>query len=221
VHRRDGNKLHDRTNRISRMAPDGRTARGERTREALLDASMRVIAEHGVAAATQRTVAASAGASLASTTYHFGTRAELLAATMEHAAAIAVEQIGALAEEILAGRRSLVEACLGYIDEQRSGRSATASVTFELAIAASREPRLRARSHAFVESLSRVFAPFVDAPGGALAIAQSFYGVLLMELAHGPDERSPELEATVTAVFDAFGVRAAAEQFVAQQAGTR
>ncbi|GAB2451072.1 DNA-binding transcriptional regulator YbjK [Conyzicola lurida] len=207
------------------MTRDGRLARGEKTREALLDAAMRIIAESGVAAATQRTVAASAGASLASTTYHFGTRAELLSATMQHAASIAVARISALRSEILEGRLSLVDTCLAYIDEQRSGASPTAAVTFELALAASREPRLRDHSRAFVESLSEVFAPFAPGPGGGLAIAQSFYGVLLMELAHGPESRSPDLERTVTAVFDAFGVTEAAARHTAlhhaSEAGVR
>jgi len=197
------------------MVSDGRLARGERTRTALLDAAMEVIAAEGVAAATQRTVATAAGASLASTTYHFGTRDELLAATMQHAAAIAVAQISRLSDDILEGRVSLVEGCLDYIDRQRSGASGTGIVTFELAIAASRDERLRPHSLGFVESLRTVFAPFVSVAGGDLAIAQSFYGVLLMELAHGPDERSPELANTVGAVFDAFGVTAAAEHYAA------
>lgn len=202
------------------MVSDGRLARGERTRAALLDAAMAVIAAEGVAAASQRTVATAAGASLASTTYHFGTRDELLAATMQHAAAIAVEQITRLSDDILEGRTPLVDACLDYIDLQRSGRSATGIVTFELAIAASRDERLRPHSLGFVESLRRVFAPFVDVGGGDLAIAQSFYGVLLMELAHGSAARSAELERTVTAVFDAFGVTAAAARHVALLAPT-
>lgn len=197
------------------MAPDGRLARGERTRAALLDSAMRIIADEGVAAATQRSVAAAAGASLASTTYHFGTRDELLAATMEHAAAIAVDEITGLADDILEGRVSLVEGCLAYIDGQRSARSGTGIVTFELAVAAARDERLRPHSLGFVESLRRVFAPFVSIDGGDLAIAQSFYGVLLMELAHGPESRSPHLERTVSAVFDAFGVTEAAARHVA------
>jgi AcrR family transcriptional regulator len=160
-------------------------------------------------------VAAAAGASLASTTYHFGTRDALLAATMEHAATIAVDEITRLADDILEGRVSLVEGCLAYIDGQRSGRSGTGIVTFELAIAAARDERLRQHSLGFVESLRRVFAPFVGIDGGDVAIAQSFYGVLLMELAHGPESRSPDLERTVSAVFDAFGVTEAAARHVA------
>jgi AcrR family transcriptional regulator len=201
------------------MAPDGRLARGERTRTALLESAMRIIADEGVAAATQRSVAAAAGASLASTTYHFGTRDELLAATMRHAAAIAVDDIERLAARILQGRVSLVDACLEYIDAQRSGHSGTGIVIFEVAIAASREERLRVHSLGFVESLRRVFAPFVSIPGGDLAIAQSFYGVLLMELAHGPESRSPDLARTVGAVFDAFGVTEAAALHVARTTG--
>jgi DNA-binding transcriptional regulator YbjK len=190
---------------------DGRHVRGQRTREALLDAAMRVIAEQGVAAATQRTVATAAGASLASTTYHFGTRDELLTATMERAASHTIEQISALKQAVLESRGDLVETCLQYIDDQRAAGSYTSIVTFELTVAASREERLRVRTFALLESLRELFSPFVARPGWDLAIAQSFSGVLLTELARGPGVRTPGLEQTVTAVFDAFGVTEAAE----------
>lgn len=184
---------------------DGRTARGEATRSALLAASMELIGSRGAAAATQRTVAAAAGASLASTTYHFGTRAELLSETLRHASGIAITEIELLRDEILAGTTDLVTACLAYIDRQRSGASLTAAVVFELAVQASREPDVRDASQAFVASIRSLFTPFV-APGIDLAVAQSFCGVLLFELSLGPDSRSSELETTVRAVFDAFGV---------------
>ena len=186
------------------MATDGRTERGDRTRAALLEASMELIARDGVASATQRSVAAAAGASLASTTYHFGTRAELLVATLEHAAELAVAEIDGLAARVRSKDLDPVDACLGYIARQRSGQSATAIVVFELALAAAREPRLRAANTAFLESLRQLFAPFT--PHGA-ALAQSFYGLLLLELARG-SEPSPELETTIREIFAAFEVSA-------------
>ena len=186
------------------MAIDGRTTRGDRTRAALLDASMTLIARDGVAAATQRSVATAAGASLASTTYHFGTRAELLVATLEHAASLAVAEIDGLADGIRTGRIEPVDACLGYIARQRSGESATAIVVFELALAAAREPRLRAANSAFLNSLGELFTPFTP---HAAALAQSFYGLLLLELAHGADP-SPALESNIREIFSAFEVSA-------------
>ena len=184
------------------MAIDGRTTRGDRTRSALLDASMELIARDGVASATQRSVAAAAGASLASTTYHFGTRAELLVATLEHAASLAVAEIDGLAIDVRDGRLDPVDACLGYIARQRSGESATAIVVFELALVAAREPRLRAANSVFPSSLGELFTPFTP---HAAALAQSFYGLLLLELAHGAVP-SPDLESNIRQIFRAFEV---------------
>ena len=63
---------------------DGRLARGAARRELLLDAAARVVSERGSAALTHRAVAAEAGVSLASVTYHFASVADLHRATFEH-----------------------------------------------------------------------------------------------------------------------------------------
>jgi len=54
------------------------TAALEGTRERILRATLKLIAEGGVAAVTNRRVAAAAGVSLGSLTYHFASQAELL-----------------------------------------------------------------------------------------------------------------------------------------------
>ena len=187
------------------MTSDGRSDRGDRTRSALLEASMALIAANGAAAATQRSVAQAAGASLASTTYHFGTRAGLLEATLEHAAQLAITEIGALRDEIVGERRDLVAACVGYIERQRRGESSTAAVVFELALASARMPSLRTANESFLASLRALFAPFTPSTEG-LAVAESFYGVLLVELSRGDTGPSPDLVRTITTVFDAYGV---------------
>jgi len=187
------------------MAPDGRNERGDRTRRALLEASMAIIAESGAASATQRSVAEMAETSLASTTYHFRTRSGLLEATLEHAAQSAITEIEALREEVLSGRVELVDACVGYIDRQRTGQAVTAAVVFELALTAARMPSLRSANDRFVAALRSLFAPFTPSAEG-IAIAESFYGVLLLELSRGDSGPSPELERTITAIFDAYGI---------------
>ncbi len=187
------------------MSTDARKDRGERTRRALLDASMALIAERGSAAATQRSVAVTAAASVASTTYHFGTRTGMLEATLEHAAQLATAEIEALRDDILANRRDLVSACVTYIERQRTGASHTAVVVFELALSAARLPALRAANESFLASLRALFAPFTPSTEG-LAVAESFYGVLLVELSRGDTGPSPDLVRTITTVFDAYGV---------------
>jgi TetR/AcrR family transcriptional regulator, regulator of biofilm formation and stress response len=52
-------------------------------REVVLEATLRVIARSGVDAATHRAVAAEAGVALASTTYHFASKSELVREALE------------------------------------------------------------------------------------------------------------------------------------------
>lgn len=61
-------------------AERGPQKRGERTRRSILEAALRLIARRGLGSVTFREVATEAGVSLGVTTYHFGSRADLLAA---------------------------------------------------------------------------------------------------------------------------------------------
>jgi len=56
---------------LAKSARRPRRGRGERTRQAILDATLEVIAEGGVRAVTHRAVAARAGVNLSLTTYYF------------------------------------------------------------------------------------------------------------------------------------------------------
>jgi len=62
-----------------------RTTTGERKREQILDASVRVFGTGGAAAVTHRAVAKVAHVPLGSTTYYFSDRNDLLLQTMAHA----------------------------------------------------------------------------------------------------------------------------------------
>lgn len=62
-----------------------KTSSGERKREQILDASVRVFGTGGATAVTHRAVAEAAGVALGSTTYYFTDRDDLLLQTMAHA----------------------------------------------------------------------------------------------------------------------------------------
>ena len=55
-----------------------RAEASERVREAIVAATVRIVAREGVAAVTHRRVAAEAGVSLSSTTWHFAAKADIL-----------------------------------------------------------------------------------------------------------------------------------------------
>jgi DNA-binding transcriptional regulator YbjK len=68
-------------------SPRPRTSTGERKREQILDASVRVFGTGGASAVTHRAVAKVAHVPLGSTTYYFTDRDDLLLQTMAHARA--------------------------------------------------------------------------------------------------------------------------------------
>lgn len=59
--------------------------RQDATRARLLEATLGVLATHGVARATSREIAAAAGVNLQAITYHFGSKDELVAQALVHA----------------------------------------------------------------------------------------------------------------------------------------
>lgn len=62
-------------------------ADSRQTREDILQASVQLFAEHGFAGTSMRSIADVAGVNLASMNYHFGSKAQLFAATFQHCAA--------------------------------------------------------------------------------------------------------------------------------------
>ena len=67
----------------AKTAPKARQERAKLTREKIFEAAIALLGAGGARAVTHRAVAESAGVSLASTTYHFRDKAELLAGAFE------------------------------------------------------------------------------------------------------------------------------------------
>jgi TetR/AcrR family transcriptional regulator, regulator of biofilm formation and stress response len=77
-----------------------RAEASKRMRDAIVAATVRIVAREGVAAVSHRRVAAEAGVGLSSTTWHFATKADILEAALEWTAGREVERIGAIAERL-------------------------------------------------------------------------------------------------------------------------
>jgi DNA-binding transcriptional regulator YbjK len=81
--------------------PSGRRAEAsERLREAIVRATVRLVARDGVASVTHRRVAAEAEVSLSSTTWHFATKADILAAALQWTARREVARITEIAARL-------------------------------------------------------------------------------------------------------------------------
>jgi DNA-binding transcriptional regulator YbjK len=77
-----------------------RAEASRRTRDAIVDATVRIVAREGVGAVTHRRVATEAGVSLSSTTWHFATKADILEAALRATAQREVDRVRAIADRL-------------------------------------------------------------------------------------------------------------------------
>src|SRR4051794_4085520 len=77
-----------------------RAEASRRVRDAIISATVAIVAREGVAAVTHRRVAAEADVALSSTTWHFASKADILEAALRWTADMEVARIGAIAERL-------------------------------------------------------------------------------------------------------------------------
>lgn len=80
--------------------PGARAEASKRVRDAIVEATVRIVARSGVAAVTHRRVAEEAGVSLSSTTWHFASKADILAAALRWCADREIARIEAIADRL-------------------------------------------------------------------------------------------------------------------------
>jgi DNA-binding transcriptional regulator YbjK len=77
-----------------------RAEASKRVQDAIVAATVSIVAREGVAAVTHRRLAAEAGVSLSSTTWHFATKTDILMAALRWTAAHEVARIGEIAARL-------------------------------------------------------------------------------------------------------------------------
>ena len=113
-------------------------------RRLIVEAALRVIARGGVNAATHRAVAAEAGVALASTTYHFASKAEIVADALELAIDRSIAAVGrCTAPPRPATPAALVERLVELVHALCADDQAPLAAQYELLIEAGRSAQLR------------------------------------------------------------------------------
>ncbi|WP_437672483.1 TetR/AcrR family transcriptional regulator [Sorangium sp. So ce131] len=118
-------------------------------KDRLVATALDVIAEQGVAGASHRTIARAADVPLGSTTYHFASIDELLAAAFTRHA----ETVAARLEEGMRaarGRKAAVEFLVEHLSADLLGSARDLVLSVELYVAAARRPALRAVTQAWM-----------------------------------------------------------------------
>jgi DNA-binding transcriptional regulator YbjK len=167
------------------LPTDGRRARGEASRQAILDATVRVIAAGGLTSVTHRAVAVEAGVSTALTTYHFATLDDLLQATLASLSATGVARLAASAELAQSGTITLADAATTFLIEELGSNRAAFIANLELQFASVRRPAWSAvmtnTYEAFVELIQR----YVGDEQAARAIFSAAFGFAVHHVIQG------------------------------------
>jgi DNA-binding transcriptional regulator YbjK len=129
--------------------------------ERILEATLDVIAEHGVAQTTHRLVAAAADVPLGSMTYHFRSLADL----REQAFRRHAERMAETYEAHFRGVRSaadVVEAVTDLVHGDAGADDRDWAIAYELYLAALRDPALREVTESWMRRSRSVLERFVD-----------------------------------------------------------
>ncbi|MFE2998098.1 TetR/AcrR family transcriptional regulator [Nocardia sp. NPDC059246] len=176
---------------------------GAQTRQEILDAAIRLIARGGLTTATQRKVAVEAEVSLAAITYHFPAAADLIDAALERALEIYLQRLQDQREAAVAGRISLVDACVASTRAEDGSVADVAIVTYDLLVNAIRTPALQGHVQVLVDSLQEFYAPW--SPRQELTVA-AFSTFLSLNLIHFATGGRQEVAPQIAAMFDLFGI---------------
>ncbi|MGI8714224.1 MAG: TetR/AcrR family transcriptional regulator [Solirubrobacteraceae bacterium] len=179
------------------VAQPHKRPRGAVRRQLLLEAVLTIVGEVGADAVTHRRVAEVAQLPLASTTYWFASKDELLTAALQLAAERDVARLHALAQALcdvnrVSGRAAVEGAITAVVDplDEPSSR-ASLMVTYALLLEAARRPALqeltRRWTDAYLETIGALLerAGSRDPRGDARLLLAAADGLVFEQLASG------------------------------------
>lgn len=181
--------------------PDGRLERGRARRELLLDAAVAVIATNGSGLLTHRAVAAEAGVSLASVTYHFPGIAELRQASFDHAGSRIGLAFRALVEAHRDEPHRLPELTGGHARTLVGQSRQDTLAVYEMILASSHDESLRPVIRELDGHLADLLTEYVGGRETGLVVASAIQGLILSHLARG-DSADADATALSHAVAD-------------------
>ncbi|MFD3685310.1 TetR/AcrR family transcriptional regulator [Nocardiopsis sp. NPDC058631] len=155
---------------------DGRRLKGLQRRRLLLDATMRLVEREGVAAVSQRRVAAEAGVPPSTVTYYYAAVDDLLVDTLTRVNDTYVEAMEALPRDADPALRGLAELIAGA----GSGDGRTSAVAeYELFLLAARRPALRPQIDRWNRAVDAFLAPHLPDPGDREAASATVDGLFV------------------------------------------
>ncbi|MFS8104811.1 TetR family transcriptional regulator [Lentzea alba] len=170
---------------------DGRKARGEKKRRAIVEATLRVIERDGVAGVTHRSVAREAGVPTTASTYYFATLDDLLIATLLWAADESCEEM----LQIVARHGSAREIAAALAKSVNENRGRTLA-EYELYLLAGRRPELKAAARRWLDLAVETVRP--QDPIAFRALLAAMDGMLIQGLIADVAPNGDDLEPIVS-----------------------
>ena len=185
--------------------------KGERSRRALLEATLRVIARGGVEAVTHRRVAAEAGVSHGATTYHFASRDDLILQAFRHYIRLITTHLDAAWDDLDDDPGSVRSVVAFLVDFTRRELSDPELVhaEYELIVYAGRNEALAREYRAWQRSLVSGLAPLLEDCGAprpaeaariVVAVCRAYELEQLTHPNHGPNQLKQRLELLLAAL---------------------
>jgi TetR/AcrR family transcriptional regulator, regulator of biofilm formation and stress response len=171
--------------------------KGERRREEILQATLRLIGARGADAVTHRAVAQEAGVPLSATTYYFASKEHLLEQTLLMAAREETERLERLVLELAPRSLSVEEwaaAVAAQISHGVEAEPAKHVALFELGLEATRRETLRVEMQGWQDAHLRLAEMGCRAIGSddptldARVVVATITGLMLDQLAGGRDD---------------------------------
>ncbi|GGN05866.1 TetR family transcriptional regulator [Lentzea pudingi] len=169
---------------------DGRKARGEKKRRAIVEATLRVIERDGVSGVTHRSVAREAGVPTTAPTYYFATLDDLLIATLLWSAEAMCDDVLKI---IASGTAREIARSLATAVDTNRGRTLA---EYELYLLAGRRPELKPAARRWLDLATEVARP-AD-PVAFRAFLAAIDGLLMQGLIADVAPNEDELEPIVS-----------------------
>jgi len=140
---------------------DTRRPRGERRRQAILDATLTLVGREGAGAITHRKVAEEAGVPLAATTYYFASKEELVREALLRAVESDQASLDQFAARLQAAGDidALATALVDLVQDWLGGHRAVLVSHYEISLEGARRAELTEISRAWTDGYVLVLAP--------------------------------------------------------------
>lgn len=177
---------------------DGRRVKGERRKQELIEATLRVVAREGVAGVSHRTVAREAGMPATAAAYYFHGIDDLLTAALTRSMdddAERMRQLAADADGGADGLRKLAERMAEVVAEPDP-----LLAEYELYLLAAREPRLRPATHRWMDAVAEFARRYTDDAVRIQILVGVVDGMLLQGLLRDRPPTADQFEAVLRTV---------------------